>query len=216
MVNRLSHHFSGIFTPIMRDLLRIERSKERIQAHVNSAISHCRKSISLSHRKEFAASTYELGKARGELSKIARLSRNLPQLQGWNLIISAYQEYVEANLLLCIGRGKKMPASKSLSVPSVAYLLGVADLMGELRRMAVNAIRSGDILIAEKSFQYMVVIFEHLSRFPFSDAVAPGLRRKTDQARYILEETNSELAEEHSRRRLIGQMEDFRKLLAKD
>jgi len=200
----------------MRDLLCIERAKERIQAHVNSAISHCRKSISLSHRKEFAASKYELGKARGELLRITRLSRDLPQLLGWNLVISAYQEYVEANLLLCIGRGMKMPTAKSLSVPSVAYLLGVADLMGELRRMAVNAFRSGDILIAEESFQYMVVIFEYLSRFPFSDAVAPGLRRKTDQARYILEETNSELAEEHSRRRLIGQMEDFRKLLAKD
>jgi len=199
----------------MRDLLRIESSKEKIQTHVNRSISHCRKSISLSHRKEFTASKNELAKSKGELLKVSRISHQMPQLLGWNLVISAYQEYVEANLLLCIGKGTEIPTAESLSVPSVAYLLGVADLMGELRRMAVNAIRSGDIAVAEESFQYMVVIFEYLLRFPFSDAVAPGLRRKTDQARYILEETNSELAEEHSRRRLIGQMEDFRKLLAK-
>jgi translin len=215
MVDRLSYHFSAIFSPIMRDLLRIESSKERVQAHANRSISHCRKSISLSHRKEFAESKRELAKAKSELANISRISHRMPQLLGWNLVISVYQEYVEASLLLCIGKGTRIPTAEGLAVPSVAYLLGVADLMGELRRRSVNAIRSGDIAVAEESFQYMIVIFEQLSRFPFSDAVAPGLRRKIDQARYILEESNSELAEEHSRRRLIGQMEDFRKLLAK-
>jgi translin len=197
----------------MRDLLRLEGSREAIQEHVNRTIAHCRKSVSLSHRKEFIASRRELAKAKGEIAKIARLSRRSPRLLGWNLVISAYQEYVEAYLLLCIGLGAELPTPRSLSVPTVAFLLGVADLMGELRRMAVNAIRSDDITRAEMSFQYMDALFEHLSRFAFSDAVAPGLRRKVDQARYMLEETNSELAEECSRRRLISQMDALRKMM---
>ncbi len=213
MDDRIDSHFAKIFSPILTDLMRMERIREKVQEHVNSVIAHCRKSISSTHRNDFAVSGAELRKAKGELAKILLLSKNSPQLLGWNLVTSAYQEYVEASLLFCVGRGIKIPSPKSLSVPPVAFLLGAADLVGELRRMVVNAIRSDEMHEAEEFYQYMVTMFEHISRFPLSDSMVPGLRRKIDQARYTLEETNAVLAEEHSRRELIRQMEDTRRLL---
>ncbi|MGQ9513547.1 MAG: hypothetical protein ACUVTL_00600 [Thermoproteota archaeon] len=213
MDERINTRFTRIFSPILIDLLRLEKARERIQEHVNRAIAHCRKSVSSTHREDFTVSELELKKAKRELMKIVRFSKRAPQFLRWNLVTSAYQEYVEATLLLCMGRRVQIPSPKSLSVPPAAFLLGAADLMGELRRMVVNSIRSDDILDAEEFYQYMVLIFEQISRFPLSDSMVPGLRRKIDQARYILEETNAILAEEHGRRELIRQMEETKRLM---
>ncbi|MBO3802494.1 MAG: hypothetical protein JTT11_01245 [Candidatus Brockarchaeota archaeon] len=213
MGERGASDFSKIFSPILADLLRVEKVRGRIQERVNKAIAHCRKSVSSTHRGDFAVSEAELERAKAELSKIARLSENSPQLLGWNLVNSAYQEYVEAALLLCVGKGAGMPSPKKLSAPPTAFLLGAADLVGELRRMVVNAIRSGETSEAEELYHRMVEMFEHISRFPLSDSMVPGLRRKVDQARYMLEETNALLAEERGRRELMRQMEETRRFM---
>lgn len=102
------------------------------------------------------------------------------------------QEVVEAVVLCRLLMGEEVPSHSELGVGAREYLLGVSDAIGELRRVALDCMRRGDVERAEDLLELMEEIYERLSLVSLPDSLIP-LRRKVDEARILIERTLSEL-----------------------
>ncbi len=104
----------------------------------------------------------------------------------------ALQEYVEARMLWSVTRKEPLPLAGELGVSSVVYLSGVGDLVGEVRRLALDALSRGDLREAEASLRLMEELFHLLLSFDVPRSLLP-LKPKQDSARALLERTRSEV-----------------------
>jgi translin len=136
--------------------------------------------------------------------------REHSDLEHSGALSNAYQEYAEALILLNLQRKESFPSPKEIGVPSIPYVLGLADVIGELRRRAVDALRSDDLKTAEKSLSQMEQIYLELLSLESAYSLTPQLRRKCDVARHLIEATRGEIAVETRRSQLekaIGRLE---------
>ena len=75
-----------------------------------------------------------------------------------------------------------------------AYLNGLGEAVGELRRYLLDTLRTGDVERCEEMLTVMDDIYGALVTFDYPDAMTGGLRRTTDNTRGILERTRGDLA----------------------
>ena len=105
--------------------------------------------------------------------------------------------------MLAVSRGRPIPSIESLGVSPEAYLLGLLDTVGELKRMVLNSIMKRKLDQAQKYFGLMEEIYSACSPLAVYDHVASGARRKIDVARMLVEDTRGLMAEE-TRREFMG------------
>jgi translin len=105
----------------------------------------------------------------------------------------AYQEYVEAAVLYSILGKRKIPTDKELGVECIPYLLGLLDVMGELKREVMEKLRKDDSETAEEYYNFMVEIHDSLLPLRFSSSLIMDFRKKQDVGRIQLESVSSEL-----------------------
>lgn len=142
----------------------------------------------------------ELQRAAGLLDE-ARVVRDaaVAALQGHadvyyaGFLHDAQKEYTEARTTLALLSGGSLPAPEALGVEYPAYLNGIAEAIGEMRRMLLDRLRRGAYEGCEELLQAMDDIYSALVTVDFPDAMTGGLRRTTDQARGILEKTRGDL-----------------------
>lgn len=107
--------------------------------------------------------------------------------------LQAYQEYAEAELLYHIIREGAIPSAKGVGVDEEAYLLGLMDVVGELKREVLERLREGDTKSAERYYETMREVYDTTRGLRFAESVLPGFRRKQDVARIQLESASGEL-----------------------
>jgi translin len=112
----------------------------------------------------------------------------------------AYQEYAEATVFSGIKAKGSVPSLKEVGVGPEPYLLGLMDVMGELKREILEELRNGDIDKAESYFGKMKLIYDSTRSLRFAEAILNGFRRKQDVARIQLEGAGSEMLSFKSKR----------------
>ncbi len=108
------------------------------------------------------------------------------------VVEDAMMEYSEALILSAIVRKKDIPSFESLKITPQAWMLGLADVIGELRRIILTNLMKGDMTKASYYFDIMEEIGNEVMSFDVPDAIVP-IRRKQDIARGILEKTRSDM-----------------------
>ena len=108
-------------------------------------------------------------------------------------MLVAFQEYAEARLLLHLKRTGKLASLKDVGTGSTAYLLGMLDFVGEIRRMTLDSLRRGDAEEAQKLLSTMESIYEDLMSLDRT-SILPNFRHKLDASRRILEATRGDVA----------------------
>jgi len=103
------------------------------------------------------------------------------------------QEYAEAIAFIAVLEGQKIPGHAEIGVSPEAYLLGLLDCIGELKRVVFESLRHGDKVKAEEYFARMEEIYEGIGRLHFSSALVPELRRKQDVTRMQVEDARGKL-----------------------
>jgi translin len=155
-------------------------------------------------RKLHSKSDKDLSKLMAELKLIEKDYKNLksdlktvPELYYSNMLENFIQEYVETTIMLTLVKNElslsNLPDPDKLGVRYSTYLLGMGDVIGELRRCALDSIRSEDLAKANQYLTTMEQLFEIIINLNYPDGVLP-LRRKQDVARSLIEKTRSELA----------------------
>ena len=75
-----------------------------------------------------------------------------------------------------------------------AYLNGLGEAVGELRRYLLDRLRLGEVERCEQVLAVMDEVYGILVTFDYPDAMTGGLRRTTDNTRGILERTRGDLS----------------------
>ena len=91
------------------------------------------------------------------------------------------------------GEIKSIPHPDELRVEYAAYLNGLGDVVGELRRHVLDLIRRDSFEKAEVFLGIMEDIHATLMDFDYPDAITKGLRRKTDVSRGLIEKTRGDV-----------------------
>jgi translin len=138
------------------------------------------------------------GSASPEIGEIQRLTAELAdwlRREGRGdepLATDAFQEAVEAILLGAIAEGRALPGPSDIGVDPEPYLLGLGDVVGEVRRRVLDRLGRDDLPGAEADLALMERLTRALLRFDTTRAIVQ-LKPKQDTARTLLERTRGEV-----------------------
>ncbi len=138
-----------------------------------------------------AAEPAETAAVRGALAELAARLRREGRADE-PLVHDALQEGVEASLLAAIVGREPIPGPAELDVEPEPYLLGLGDVVGEVRRLALERLGADDLDAAERYLRLMEELTQSLLRFDTSRAIVQ-LKPKQDQARGLVERTRGEV-----------------------
>lgn len=148
-----------------------------------------------------------------EATELKNMLQNHLDLFYSGFVENAYTEMCEATILYSIIKDKPLPIIEELNVTNSSYLLGLGDVIGELRRIILNALRIGNLDKATKYLDKMEELFLIIMRFNYPNAIV-NIRRKQDIARGLLEKTRGEVAFAIRGKALEEKMERLEKKLS--
>jgi translin len=131
--------------------------------------------------------------AGNEAHRLAGVLSGHPDIYYSGFVENAFQELTEVNILRCILRNEPLKRPKDIGVHAVSYLLGLADVVGELRRLALDSLIEGDVERAHNLLKKMEALYDTIIQFDYPSALV-AIRRKQDIARSLIEKTRGEIA----------------------
>lgn len=158
------------------------------------------------HRGEFDEARRLIDQAGARLAETASIRQNNPEIYYAGFLSDARKEYTEANVTLAVISGGTFPGPDDLDVDPPAFLNGVAEVIGELRRSILDALRRDAFDRCEEMMEVMDEIYGILVTVDFPEAVTGGLRRSTDAMRGVLERTRGDLTIALRQRKLEVQL----------
>ena len=178
---------------IQTELLSYDKAREELQTLTRNATRLCSWAIISIHRGKLSEANKTLGEARRDLDKLQGLLNAHTELPQFGQVLVAFQEYAEAKLLFQVKKNGKIAKLHDVGTGSTAYLLGMLDFIGELRRMTLDSLRHGDAQKAQKLLNTMENVYEDLMGLDRT-SILPNFRRKLDASRRILETTRGDVA----------------------
>jgi translin len=154
-------------------------------------IRECRSAIASLQK----GSDYEenMGRARKAHMQLKKMLAGFPDLLSAGYAVDAEQELAEAEILTSCACGKEAPSPEDIGVEDEAFVLGMADSIGEMRRLLLDRLMKDDIEAAGLMLGKMERFFNMLMTFDYPDALI-ATKRKQDVARGLIEKSRGELA----------------------
>jgi len=180
------------------------------------ALRSCRQVIRYSADAIRAVHRQEHDKAKRLLDSAHELVRELNHdLAGHGKLLhsgfvhDAQKELAEGYITLALIAGEDLPKPGALGVSNAAYLDGLGESVGELRRYILDSLRRGDFSRCEELLTIMDEIHGILMTMDFPDLLAHGLRRTTDTLRGIIERTRGDLTVSLRQKNLETKLNDL-------
>ena len=187
---------------------QLER-RDRVLKESRDVIAASSRAIIDVHTRKLKEGEKELGKARELLKSLKKSSDGSVT----RYLVSPEAEVVEASAVISLAKGKPIPSMEALGSSPEAYLLGLLDAIGELKRLVLDSILQRKLPMAKKYFEVMEELYSVCSPLAVYDHVANGARRKIDVARMLVEDTRGLLAEEIGRNSVSSSMARLEKKL---
>jgi translin len=194
---------------VKKELIQKERLREDAQEKMRKTTSLSKQAILLSHQKRLEEAKAQIEKARDLIASLQETAEEHPEIVYGGMFSAALQEYAEANVFVKLIEESRFVTPEEISVPPVDYVLGLADVVGELRRLALDALREGDVEKSEQCLKTMDEIYIELLALDEAYMLVPGLRRKSDLARRIIEATRGDITQEVRRKALEDYLKRF-------
>lgn len=200
---------------IQEELQKREKVHDEVQRDMRRATRLSKQAILFTHQTKFKEAKKLLKEATELFGRLHTIARTYQDMLHSGLVNAAHQEYAEAKTLLALVEERRFVSPEEISVPSIDYVLGLADVIGELRRRALDSLREGKVKTAEKCLYLMEEIYVELMAMDEAYMLVPGLRRKSDVARHLIETTRGDITIEARRSSLERSMKDLEKLVKK-
>lgn len=204
-----------IIKGIRKELKEKETVRDKAQEDMRKATSLSKLAILLIHQRKHSEAKALLEKATAIIRRLNDVSAKYPKIIYSGLFASALQEYSEANIFSKLVEESRFITPDEIDVPSVDYVLGLADVVGEYRRFALDALRREDVEKGEESLQIMEEIYIELMAMDEVFMLVHGLRRKCDIARKIIETTRGDITQEMRRSSLEKRLREFEEVIRK-
>jgi len=198
-----------ILDEVKRELTEKERTREVAHEEMRKATNFSKQSILRHHQKKQKEAEKLIEKAKELILRLQTMAKEYPSIIYGGMFSAALQEYSEAAIFLTLAKETRFPTAKELCVPSADYVLGLADVIGEYRRLALDALRVGDAERGDECLKTMDDIYLELTALDEAYMLVPGLRRKCDVARRIIETTRGDVTQEVRRKTLEDYLKRF-------
>ncbi len=210
-MTRLTDNLDAIADRIRAAFTAQDAARERILPLCREVIRYSSTAIRALHRQEMDEAQKLLKEARHLLDEADKAIADGGELIRAGFIIDAQKEYAEGCITLALVNGKQPPSPEELRVDPAAYLHGLAEAVGELRRYMLDSLRKGDLSRGEELLSAMDDIYNILVTMDFPDAITHGLRRNTDMVRGVLERTRSDLTLTIRQKELEDRLKEYEK-----
>jgi len=209
-VSGISDNLEDIAEQVRRDFTELDAAREKVLPGCREVIRNCSQAIRAVHRQEFERAVELLKTARRLLSETEQTVADYNALSNTGFFRDAQKEYAEGSILLSVVNGKPMPSPEELGIDNAAYLNGLGEAVGELRRYLLDSMRRDDVSRGEELLRVMDDVYSVLVTIDFPDAITGGLRRTTDMVRGVLEKTRSDLTLIMRQKDLENRLEQIR------
>ncbi len=156
-------------------------------------IRTCGDGIRCLHRGDSQSADESVKAAQACLAEISQELGKHPDLVTSNSVHAGMAEYVELVVVQKLLTERRIPAIDEVGVPPIAYLNGIGDAIGEVRRHILNLLRHWETEKAEEYLEIAENMYDMLMGFDYPKAIVGGLRRKQDVARSLLEKTRADV-----------------------
>lgn len=205
----LTDNLEPIAEQIRESFAAKDAAREQVLPLYREVIRHSGNAIRAVHRQEFGQASELLESARNLLSEAEQHLAAHSELGYAGFARDARKEFAEGSITLALVTGKSLPSPDELNIDAVAYLNGLGEAVGELRRYLLDGMRKGDLSQGEELLSAMDDIYNTLVTMDFPDAITGGLRHTTDMVRGVLERTRSDLTLAMGQKGVVDKLTDF-------
>lgn len=184
------------------ELHSTENRREQLIKESRGVIILCSQSIISLHQGHIQESQLKLDKAKDLYLSL----KTLAQVDLLRYLSMSEQELVESSLLMSIVKNETLPGLDEIGVSSQAYLFGILDCIGEIKRMVYDMVRYGKYDKAESLFIVMQELYSDVYPFAIYDNIVNGIRKKLDVSKILIENTRELITEESRRSMLLGSL----------
>lgn len=209
----MATQLAEIVERIRQDWDRKNAIRDLTLARSRSLVRFCANSIRASHRHEFQAAAELLEEAKQAAAIMCQEASVYSDILDAGYVQDALKELAEAAITLAFATGQPLPDPDEMHIGYAAYLNGLGEAAGEMRRYALDSMRRNDLAEAERILDIMDEIYTHLVTMDFVDSLTGGLRRTTDMVRGVVERTRGDLTTAVREERLHTAMSDFEERL---
>jgi translin len=179
--------------------LRLSRDSIRFSANAIRAV----------HRGEYDQARDLIKSSQAHVEEMSRVLAQHAELLHGGFVHNGQKEYAEACITLALVSGETLPAPADLGISYAAYLNGLGEAAGEMRRHLLDTLRYGRLEHCEEILEAMDDIYSLLVTIDYHDALTGGLRRTTDMVRGVLERTRGDLTMSLRQKELENKLERF-------
>jgi len=191
-------------------------ARDKALERSRSLIRFCANSIRATHRDERNEASTLLAEARQIVDAIRADLAPYPDLYHAGYTQDALKEYAEASIVYALVGGEPLPEPEAIGVEYAAYLNGLGEAAGELRRRCLDIIRHDHSEEAERLLGAMDDIYSLLVTVDYPDAITGGLRRTTDLVRGVTERTRGDVTTSLRQQRLQEALKEYEVRRMKD
>jgi translin len=170
-----------------------DEAREKALRICRQVIRYSADAIRAVHRQEHDKARQLLDSARDLLRELSHDLAGYGKLLHSGFVHDAQKEFAEGCITLALIGGTDLPKPEALGVSNAAYLDGLGESVGELRRYILDSLRRDDLSRCEELLTIMDEIYGTLMTMDFPELLAHGLRRTTDAVRSIIERTRGDL-----------------------
>lgn len=183
---------SDVAARIRKQLDDKTAARERGLASSRASIRASGNAIRALHRYEFDAASELIREAEAHVNDARTTLADYPDMLYAGFVHDAEKEVAEARVTHALVTGKSFPSPFELDIAPPAFLKGMAEAIGELRRHILDLMRHGELKRCEELLGAMDDIYYVLVSMDYPDGITMGLRRLTDVARSIIERTRGD------------------------
>jgi translin len=184
---KMARNLGKIAEKIRVDFSARDAAREKALRLCREIIRHSANIIRAVHRREHTEAKQLLKLASALVQSLNQeIASNHNEMLHSGFVHDAEKEFTEASITFAIINLEPLPAPEKLKVSYHAYLNGIGEATGELRRYLLDSLRQN--LLSTMDDIYVVLV-----TMDYPDAITYGLRRTTDSVRGILERTRGDL-----------------------
>ena len=210
-MNKPTSNLEAIAQAIRERFAATDAAREQVLRLCREVIRNSSEAIRAVHRHEYEPAQSLLARAASNLEEAGQVLAEHGELNNSGFVHDAQKEFAEGSITLALVSGNSLPHPDALMVGYAAYLNGLGEAVGELRRYLLDNLRSGKIAPCEQVLSTMDDIYGVLVTMDFPDAITRGLRRTTDVVRGILEKTRGDLTLTLRQQDLTQRLDDLQR-----
>jgi len=170
-----------------------DEAREKALRSCRQVIRYSADAIRAMHRQEYDKAKLLLDSAHELLRELNHDLAGHGRLLHSGFVHDAQKEFAEGYIALALITEEDLPKPEALGISNAAYLDGLGECVGELRRYILDSLRRSDFSRCEELLIVMDEIYGILIAMDFPELLAHGLRRTTDAIRNIIERTRGDL-----------------------